>query len=277
MEFRTPIGKINSEFGISHSDKILMLGSCFTDSIGERLEHGGFDVVRNPGGPLFNPASIAGAITHADTAYTARDLVEHEGIYHCLDFASRFSGKDAEEVLDRVNAVRETIADRLACADLAIITFGTTRIYKYGCKIAGNCHRLPAATFSESNLAIDEITGIWSQLADRLPKRVIFTVSPIRYTAYGLDANFLSKATLRLAVEQLCNSREGIEYFPSFEILNDDLRDYRFYASDMKHPSDTAVNYIMEKFSETYFDEATRRVAAEFERQAARAAHIERN
>lgn len=117
MEFRTPIGKINSEFGISHSDKILMLGSCFTDSIGERLERGGFDVVRNPGGPLFNPASIAGAIAHADTAYTARDLVEHDGIYHCLDFASRFSGKDAEEVLDRVNAVRETIADRLACAD----------------------------------------------------------------------------------------------------------------------------------------------------------------
>lgn len=274
MLFRTEIEPPKASFTLGHDDRIVMLGSCFTDSIGSILSQAGFNVTHNPAGALYNPASVARVI-EKDSPYTAADLFrDNAGVFHCLDYAARFSGDNADSLLDVVNNVRDGIADALADATAAIITFGTARVYDFlsGGYVAGNCHRLPSALFSERLLETGEITDRWLPLLEKLPPKVIFTLSPIRYTARGLVENSLSKATLRLAIDRLC--RAGADYFPAFEILNDDLRDYRFYADDLKHPSEMAVEYIYDIFSKTYFTDPARERAARSRKEARRRCHI---
>lgn len=252
-----------------------MLGSCFSDEIGRRLDDCGFNVVHNPAGPLFNPASVARVITRCED-FTDADLYRHnDGVLHCLDYASRYSSPDAASLLVMANDTHQLITSALHEATTAIITFGTNRVYHFlpGDFPAGNCHRLPAALFDERNLSIEEIVEIWRPLLPSLPRKIIFTLSPIRYTAYGLESNSLAKATLRVAIDRLC-SISGADYFPAFEILTDDLRDYRFYAEDMKHPSQVAVDYIFERFSNAYFDRHTSLKAAAINKESKRARHI---
>lgn len=277
MQFRTEIGRIESSFEISHDQNVVMLGSCFTDAVGAQLDMDGFMVLHNPMGPMFNPASVARLITCE--GYAASDLVKGpDGLWHCLDYASRFCDADPDILLDNVNGYCRSLREAIAQADVMIVTFGSSRVYVYNDTrlIAGNCHRLPAAMFTEELLSVDDIVGQWKEILPLLPKKIIFTLSPIRYTARGLVENSLSKATLRLAIDRLTRMGDTIDYFPAFEILTDDLRDYRFYADDLKHPSDMAVKYIYEKFGEVYFDECTRRRAAEYRRQAMRGRHINR-
>ncbi|MDE6288275.1 MAG: GSCFA domain-containing protein [Muribaculaceae bacterium] len=278
MKFRTEIGELRGSFSLSHDDRIVMLGSCFSDEIGRRLDDCGFNVIHNPAGPLFNPASIARVITREED-FTTPDLYLHDdGIYHCLDYASRYSSADAGALLATANVTRRLITSSLNEASAAVITFGTTRVYQFlpGDYPAGNCHRLPAAMFVERNLSVEDIVDLWRPLLPLLPRKLIFTLSPIRYTAYGLESNSLAKATLRVAIDKLC-SLAGADYFPAFEILTDDLRDYRFYAEDMKHPSDVAVDYIFDCFSDAYFDNATRLKAAASYKESRRNRHIPNN
>lgn len=276
MQFRTEIEPIKRARPIDHSTGIIMMGSCFTDEIGTRLSRDGFNVTINPMGALYNPFSIATVIERAlkGNTYTVDDLELYEGYYHCLDFPSTFRDTDSEFLLEKINNQLRDTARKLNEADIWIITFGTARIYSLdGVKPIGNCHKLPASRFEVSLLKISDIVKRWKPL---LNKHLIFTVSPIRHLADGLHGNMLSKATLLQAVAELQNSakHEAIcEYFPSFEIMLDDLRDYRFYDADMKHPSPVAVDYIYEKFSDTYFSADTKKMAIEFRKKALRAAH----
>lgn len=275
MNFRTEIEATHAPFGISHSDRIVLLGSCFTDSVGSRLDDDGFTTVHNPMGPLYNPASIA-RVVKRDVPYSLDDLYRDEtGLYHCMDYASRYSDTDADKLLSIINTRRSELQQRIEDATVVIITFGTARVYDFtpGGYVAGNCHRLPAALFNERLLSIEEIVDEWKPIVESLNKKVIFTLSPIRYTADGLARNSLSKAILRVAIEQLC-SESGAVYFPAFEIMNDDLRDYRFYADDLKHPTAMAVEYIYQHFSRTFFSDATRAQAAECHRETMRNRHI---
>lgn len=252
MDRRTTIDLQPAAFNITRDDRIVLLGSCFSDSIGRCLAEEGYDVTVNPAGPMFNPMSIARLIER-ETDFTVDDLYrDNAGTYHCLDYASRYMGNDSSELLKQVNETRQLITDSLARCTILIITFGSARVYDFNPtgSVAGNCHRLHPALFTERNLGLDEIVERWQQLAPKLPRKTIFTVSPIRYTAHGLTANGLSKATLRMAADRLC--RGGAEYFPSFEIMVDDLRDYSWYADDMKHPSAEAVAYIYDKFKTKY-------------------------
>lgn len=278
MNFRTEIGELHGSFALSHDDRIVMLGSCFSDETGKRLDNCGFNVVHNPAGPLFNPASIARVITRKEDFIPADLYCHDDGIHHCLDYASRYSSTEAAGLLEMVNSTRRLITSALNEASAAIITFGTTRVYQFmpGDYPAGNCHRLPSAMFDERNLSVDEIVDMWLPLLPLLPKKLIFTLSPIRYTAYGLESNSLAKATLRVAIDRLCEF-SGADYFPAFEILTDDLRDYRFYADDMKHPSSVAVDYIFDCFSNAYFDKATRLKAAAMYKESRRSHHIPHN
>lgn len=270
MEFRTPIEPIAGRLPVDHTTPIVMLGSCFTTEVGSRLERDGFNVSVNPMGALYNPATIASAINLALSRqpYTEADLTEYQGIYHCLDFPTIYQSENQTELLDRLNRDITMLADRLEKAGIWIITFGTARVYEFdGRGIVGNCHKLPGNMFTRRLMTVDEIVDLWQPLIN--DRRVILTVSPIRHVADGLHGNQISKATLLLASERL----ENAEYFPSYEIVLDDLRDYRFYAADMKHPSDVAVDYIYDKFAETYFTPSTLRAAIATRKAAMRAAH----
>ncbi len=273
MRFRTEIESVRGSFEINHQSRVVLLGSCFADNIGAQLAADGFEAVHNPLGPLFNPASIARVIARGGRPYGPDDFVQGaDGVWHCLDFAMRYQADTAEGLAVKVNADYLPLAAALDRADVLIVTLGTNKVFRYGNgAVAGNCHKLPGAFFATEYLEIDEIAELW----DTLPvnaKNVIFTVSPVRYTESGLTANSLTKAKLRVATDILCR-RWKADYFPAYEIVNDDLRDYRFYADDLKHPSEMAVKYIYEHFADAYFSAATKEKAAECRRATLRSLH----
>jgi len=279
MKFRTEIEIRRKDFSflISHADSLLMLGSCFTDEIGSKLDIDGFNVTRNPMGPLFNPASIANALQRAtgERLYTADEFARMpDGSYHCLDFASRYQDSRPDALAERVNTDILALGRAARQASVAVITLGASHVFTYRptMKIAGNCHKFPASDFQQSMLSTEQSVRYLTEIVRCLPeaRMVIFTISPIRHLAYGLHGNNLSKARLMLAVDEIASqpSSVSLDYFPAFEILCDDLRDYRFYAPDLKHPSATAVDYIYERFGECYFSKAT--AAEALVRRAAR-------
>ncbi|MDE6801588.1 MAG: GSCFA domain-containing protein [Muribaculaceae bacterium] len=273
MKFRTEIEPLRGVAPIDCHSKIAMLGSCFTTEVGARLLADGFDVMANPMGPLYNPASLARVVNRAleGRAYAASDFARHDDAYHALDFPSRYQGDHPDVLAEKVNSDFQHLSMKLQAADLWIITFGTSHIFEYeGNSIVGNCHKLPTSKFTDRYLSVDEIVALWEPLTRG--RRIIFTVSPIRHIADGLHGNQLSKARLLLAIDELCRAGKA-EYFPSYEILLDDLRDYRFYTSDMKHPSETAVDYIYERFSESYFTTATRTMALAARKASLRSQH----
>lgn len=272
MKFRTEIGKLKGGFELSHDDRIVLLGSCFADNVGERLEHDGFNVVHNPLGPLFNPASIFSVLKRGYKEFTPDDFVNDRGVWHCLQFANRYQSEDPHHLAEMVNNDYMPLCEAIENATAIILTFGTNKVYEYtpGGFVAGNCHKLPAAVFNERFLQAEEILELAKGL--QLKSKTIFTLSPVRYPGDGLAQGFLSKATLRVAIDRLCR-KFGADYFPSYEIVNDDLRDYRFYTSDLRHVNEMAVDYIYEHFSETYFSTKTLSKAEACHKEYLRSAH----
>ncbi len=282
MRFRTEIERVRPLGLMDHGTPIVLLGSCFTDEIGQRLENDGFDIVRNPFGPLYNPMSICRCLGRAlkRQNYDADDLTTGPRGFHCLDYATRFSDPDADGLVDLLNGTLGSLSDALDRKPVVILTLGSAFIYRYARtgEVVGNCHKFPASEFDRSLASPDEIVAVLAKamelLKDKGIEHVILTVSPIRHLADGLHGNTLSKSTLMLAVDRITAMfPEMTEYFPSYEIMLDDLRDYRFYASDMKHPSEVAVDYIYERFSETYFGPATKRAAADAKSRRLAALH----
>lgn len=231
-----------------------MIGSCFSEHIAERMLHAGFHVASNPFGIMFNPASIARTIERLTTAqpYSIDDLRLSGERWVSLDFHGDFASRDAEEAIERMNRAVEQGAKVLREADTVVLTLGTAWVYRLNGEVVANCHKLPAQMFSREMMSVDEIVALLGETIQKYlhDKHVVLTVSPVRHVADGLDGNSLSKAMLRVAAARLAEQFERVEYFPSFEIMNDDLRDYRFYAEDMVHPSSVAVDYIWERWCE---------------------------
>jgi len=264
MDFRTIIKIPSYPFSISYSDKIMIIGSCFAENIGRKLSENKFDVVVNPFGVLYNPMSIKSALTDIITGknFTEEDLFTNEGLYHSFSHHSRFSATKPEICLENINQSLENARTYIDNLDYLIITFGTAYIYrlKESGNIVSNCHKLPDKLFERERLGIDEIVSEYIQLIQQLREKspalkILFTVSPIRHLKDGAHKNQLSKSILLLAVEQLQNSIDDIYYFPAYEIVMDELRDYRFYAEDMCHISDTTVSYLWEQFTAAFVSE----------------------
>ena len=252
MKLQTIVDIAPSDWKIGYEDKILMMGSCFADEIGAQMMQRALQVTCNPFGTLYNPLSIAQAINLSITN-DSLPLVEYEGLWHSMAHHGSFSHAAKEETEQAVRASIETLQNALKKATVVIITFGTAWVYEMNGEIVGNCHKLPESTFTRRRLSVEEIVAAWKPILERYPdKHWLFTVSPIRHIKDGLHENQLSKATLLQAVEQLG------DYFPSYEIMLDELRDYRFYADDLVHPSSLAVNYIWERFIDTFCTPQTR-------------------
>jgi hypothetical protein len=275
MKFRTEIIIPPAEFRISHQDKLLMMGSCFVENISVKMLQSGFTADVNPFGIVYNPASLAGGLYDLINRkmYTENQLFSHEGAYHSFSHHSRFSGKDKTSVLQQINFRINQSSAFLKEAAILIITFGTANTYRLlsSEKIVSNCHKLPAKLFQEERLTVGQITEEWNKLIGRLQEfnpqvKILFTVSPIRHWKDGANENQLNKATLLLAVDELIKQNRPCYYFPSYEIMIDDLRDYRFYAEDMIHPNQQAINYIWEKFGDSYFDKKTIELIKEHEK-----------
>jgi hypothetical protein len=261
--FRTtfPIPKFNIK--ITHASSILTVGSCFADNIGNKLNYYKYDVLQNPFGVLYNPASISknlDAIIH-NQSFSDEDLVFHDNLWHSWMHHSQFSNSAKEEVLHRIANTQEKTTRHLKKALHIFITYGTSWIYEYkkDKRIVANCHKLPSSEFSRRRMTLSEITERMGKTIEEIrainPKvQIIQTVSPIRNWKDGAPQNQLSKALLIAASHQICEDHLNVHYFPAYELMVDDLRDYRFYASDMLHPSETAVNYIWTKFREVFID-----------------------
>ena len=248
----------NSGKKIGYDDKLLLLGSCFADNIGEKFGAHYFQMLSNPYGTLYNPASIAAIlspIANSQSPISNPQIIEWGGLWHSMLHHGSFSHSDRAQVLLRCEQSRELLRAFLQEATVVIVTFGTAWVYEYEGKVVSNCHKMPANRFVRRRLSVDEIVAMWQPLLQAMPdKHWIFTVSPIRHIKDGLHENQLSKAILLQAVEELVNkaNSDKVGYFPSYEILLDELRDYRFFAEDMVHPSPVAVEYIWQRFVDTY-------------------------
>ncbi len=264
MKFRTEILVKPSEPGIGLGDHVAMLGSCFSDNIAGKLADAGFNVLRNPFGTLYNPSSIASAIRRLDTIgpYTENDCVKMGAgseLVCSFEHHTSFARENEKEFLDNANArLQESRTLWKGCTKV-IITLGTAFVWKAisrGGMVVSNCLKRPAGEFSREMLTVQECSSILKSITTAHPeKEFIFTVSPIRHLSDGAHANTLSKSTLHIAVESAIAGTANASYFPAYELMMDDLRDYRFWAKDMIHPSEVAVDYIWEKFIEAYIPE----------------------
>ena len=255
MEFRTPVNITLAPFAIEPRERMLFVGSCFADNIGRRFVEDKFRATVNPYGVMYNPASIM---------HTVKRWTEELDV---TDSEASDSGSD----------VRQAISE---APQTAVFTLGTNHVYilnETG-EIVDNCRKRPQRLFTERELSVDECADYLREAIATLLKinpsvRVIITVSPIRYAKYGFHGSQLSKATLLLAADKLTKEMDNVVYFPAYEIVNDELRDYRFYREDMLHPTDQAVEYIWQRFGETFFSKQTRKFLEEWRPIKAALAH----
>lgn len=275
MELSTRIVFPKSSFRFSYSDKLLLLGSCFAENIGLKLNNYKFNLDVNPFGTLYNPCSIASAIQilKSNRLYAPGELFFCNDQYHSFDHHSRFSSPSEKECLEEINTRLLHSRKKLKDTRVTIITLGTSFIYhlKDTGRIVANCHKLPEKNFDRKRYDVNEITGILETIYNELKQInpeicLLFTVSPIRHWRDGAHANQLSKATLLLATDNLIRQYpDKIAYFPAYEIMMDELRDYRFYADDMLHPSPLAIDYIWERFAENYIDRSSLELMKEWD------------
>lgn len=274
MDLYTPVTLPPRAITLEPDSKVMMLGSCFAEHVGERLMQrmGKDNVDVNPFGVLYNPISIAQALRllvspEAINTVTDEKFIFHgqDGAWHSWLHSSHFSDLTKEGCLKKITARTASAQAMLKEASLLCVTFGTTRHYLYDGLVVANCHKEPQRCFTEKEPSLDELTTLWKEVISELrelnPKlRICLTVSPYRYRKYGFHESQLQKAGLLLLCDRLCNDGKEANgkdchtaYFPSYEILLDELRDYRFYKPDMLHPSDQAVDIIFEKFMDWSF------------------------
>lgn len=270
LKLQTPVQVSPGKVGVSYSDSLLVLGSCFADNIGARLSAYGFDVCVNPFGTLYNPVSVANAAARLQSAvpFSERECVEMgagAGLVCSFSHHTSFARRTSEQFLADANASLETASRHWARANKVIITLGTAFCYRNitSGEVVSNCLKRPAKEFSREMLSVGTVTLLLENLVRRYPdKEFIFTVSPIRHMADGAHANQLSKSTLLLAVQSL-SEEVNADYFPAYEIMMDELRDYRFYAEDMVHPSAQAIEYIWECFCDYALSQSDKETLAQ--------------
>lgn len=288
INFRTEIqpSEIAAERFIEHNDMIVTIGSCFAENVARKMRTDMMTVCANPLGTMFNPASIDQTITRLAECrpFAADDIFENQGLWRTFDAHSRLADTTPTRTLEKLNEAVEQGAEALSRASTFILTLGTAWVFTdvSNNRVVANCHKLPANRFDRTCLTVEQAGKALQQAVATLltvapGATVILTVSPVRHLADGLHGNSISKATLMLAAEAVANSIPEIIYFPAYELLNDDLRDYRFYAADMLHPSETAIDYIYERFADSFFTPSTIAACRECRKLSQRLAHKTEN
>jgi lysophospholipase L1-like esterase len=257
---------------ISYDSKILLLGSCFSENIGNKLAHFKFQSEQNPFGILFHPKAIESLITNAinEKEYIEKDTFFLNERWHSFDAHSSLSTPDKNELLQNLNAAVQQTNQQLNQSTHIIITLGTCWMYRFieTDTIVANCHKVPQKKFLKEILSIDEITESLEAITALIKSvnptiNTLFTVSPIRHLKDGFTQNLQSKSHLIAAIHQVVEPRNNTHYFPSYEIMMDELRDYRFYAEDMIHPNQTAINYFWKKFTDAWISEDSNEIMKE--------------
>ena len=259
---------------ISYNSKIFLFGSCFSENIGSKIEYFKFENTINPFGILFHPIAIEMLITNIvnEKIYTEKDVFFHNERWHCYEAHSELSNPSKEDLLLKLNAAISTANTQLKEVSHIIITLGTSWTYRLieTDTVVANCHKVPQKKFLKELLLIDEITNSLEAIITLIKSvnnniEIIFTVSPVRHLKDGFVENMRSKSHLLSAIHQVIAPRDHTHYFPSYEIMMDDLRDYRFYNSDMIHPNETAINYIWEAFKTVWIHEKSTDLMSEID------------
>jgi len=280
--FRTTIEIQPSDAKITFRDSVMTLGSCFAENIGKKMKDIFFETDINPFGVLYNPVSICNSIELLllNNLFTRQDIFENRALWQSFSHSSYFTGISSGECLDKINSRLNYSRDFLKKTDYLLVTFGTAWVFedKKSGRVVSNCHKLPASEFVRRRLTVEEIVANYSSLITKLQTlfptlNLIFSVSPIRHWKDGAHENNISKGILLIAIEELQKQFKQVQYFPAYEIQMDELRDYRFYAPDMIHPSEVAVDYIWKRFSETYFSDSTFVLKKRLEQLSADIAH----
>ncbi|WP_027384512.1 GSCFA domain-containing protein [Epilithonimonas caeni] len=268
MKFRTEVDINVSEKKIGIEDCVFSIGSCFVTEMHEKFSEGQIQSLNNPFGTIFNPYSIHNAIQQIYDAkeYHENDLILANENYISLDHHSSFDSRFAHRSLEKINRNIEEANQFLQSTDFVIITFGTSYIYEFLPKnrLVANCHKIPQKFFEKRFLSHQELTNSISKTIEILNDicknevQILFTVSPVRHTKDGIIENQLSKSKLINAIHESISAKANCHYLPIYEIMMDDLRDYRFYKDDMIHPNSQAVQYIWEKFGNAYFSDETK-------------------
>ena len=274
MNFRTNIQLKPERNQIDYDSKLLLFGSCFSENISKKLSYFKFNTVSNPFGILFNPIAIEHLITNAINLkkYTDSDIFQLNERWHSFDAHSDLSAIEKNELLQNLNTQISSTNKQISEASHIIITLGTAWVYRFieNDTIVANCHKIPQKKFLKELLSTEEITASLENITTLIKSvnplvNITFTVSPVRHLKDGYIENAQSKSHLLTAIHQITDIKNQLYYFPSYEIMLDDLRDYRFYAKDMVHPNETAVDYIWEQFKIVWIDEKISSVMKEVE------------
>jgi hypothetical protein len=269
--FTTSVAIVPLQEPLGYHQQWFALGSCFSGNMGRRLSLAGFHTCINPFGVLFNPFSISASIQRLrDTKLvTEEELFMQGSVWNHFDFSNLHSGVDKSVTLQQMNKAITQSSEKLQSSGVLLITFGTSWVYesKLTGRIVANCHKLPANRFNRRRLTVDEIVNEYSQLIASLPEdlKIVFTVSPVRHWKDGAHENTLSKSILHLAVDELISRFSSCTYFPAYELVLDELRDYRFFNDDMVHPSDLAIDFVWQQFVSYGFSPQTRTIIREAE------------
>ena len=266
MEFRTRVIIKPSQFKISYREPVMFIGSCFASEMGSQMETGEMPVMINPAGTVFNPVSVCNTLDLITSGreISLDDLYNYEGTWLSFNHYTDFSGRDSSRVLENINRKSREALNFLKKAQFLFITFGTARVYRWKKTgtVVSNCHKIPSANFDNELLNVDNIVSLWSEQLDKIHSlfpqlKIIFTISPVRHWKDGSYGNQVSKSVLFLSIDKLLQHSIAPQYFPAYEIVLDELRDYRFYNDDMLHPSSAAISYIWEVFSGCYLEKST--------------------
>ena len=263
MNFILPFNIPKAAETISFKDKIVCIGSCFAQEIGQLMQEQKLDILLNPHGILYNSCSISKVISDIieNKYYTAQDLIENNGKWHSLDHHGSFSDTDLQKVLDKINHNISKAHVYLRNADWLCITVGSSWAYKYkpSNAIIVNCHKIPQDNFTKELIQSNQQTAILTKMISGLKEfnpriKILFTISPVKYIRDGIIENNLSKAHLITTVNTLCGSNSHCYYFPAYELVTDILRDYRFYKEDMVHPNEQAIKFVWDNFIKTFLN-----------------------
>ncbi len=271
LKFKLTLASKRSENSIGYRDSLFLIGSCFSENMGAKLNTHLFKVFENPHGILFNPISVAQSLSDCihNKQYTEADLFQLNEVWNSWQHHSRFSGISSKEALDKINNSIAKAHTFLKTADHIVITLGSAWVYQLNSQsphaaglVVANNHKAPATWFDKALMKPDALVLLLNKMVKDLLQfnphlQIIFTISPVRHLREGLVENNRSKAVLIQAVHEIVDSTENVAYFPSYEYVIDDLRDYRFYAEDLVHPNYAASNYVWEKWVETYMNEET--------------------
>lgn len=284
--FRTEVMPVNPGFKIAHKHKIVSIGSCFSENIGKKFSEAKFNIHINPFGQQYNPHSISNALNRLlhPTPYSENELVERNGLYQSFDHHGSFSGNDKNETLHIINESLASASSALIEADVLFLTFGTSYLFslKENNRIVSNCHKFPMHFFNHRMMKPTEIIDALEKPLNELKSinhkiKIVLTVSPVRYFTFSQYENSVGKGHLFTAIYELQQRYPDLYYFPAYELIMDDLRDYRFYKEDMIHPNDDAIEYVWDAIRETFMDRTLTELIKRIDEIRASAFHRPRN